>query len=135
MAERSALPVYGNVIKFIQTQTLENFAELGNKPQTTIYTEPEINWKLNFNPDTSSSRFSVLRNLTENIFTITESKEKNKTTDIPFITNGTVSALELLKDTIGKEIKTAAKFPPELAGPNAQFHILNPSLPTPFSLP
>jgi len=117
MAERSALPVYGNTIKFVQTQTESKFEAPGSKPQAAIYTLPEINWKLNFNSDTAVSFFSVKRNLTENIFTLTQGKEKYKELDIPFVTNGIASALQLLKDTIGKEIKTIAKFPI----PNPQF--------------
>ena len=123
MAERSALPVYGNVIKFIQTQTTDSLAGL-NKPQTTIYTEPEINWKLNFNTDTLQSRFSVQRNLSENIFTLIESNEKNNEVNIPFVTNGIASALELLKDTIGKEIKIATQLHPELPEPHSQLHLI-----------
>jgi D-alanyl-D-alanine carboxypeptidase/D-alanyl-D-alanine-endopeptidase (penicillin-binding protein 4) len=119
MAERSALPVYGNVVKFIQTQTTETQEVAGNKPQAIVYTAPEINWKLHFSPDTSS-RFSVQRNLLENIFTVTQGKEKYKTTDIPFVTNGIASALELLKDTIGKEITPVAKF----QIPNPEFHYI-----------
>ena len=111
MVDRSSLPVYGNLIKFVQTQTVEKIEELNDKPQTTIYTEPEINWKLNFNSVTSSKSLYVERNLNENIFTISEGKEKYKEYHVPFITNGITSALELLKDTIGKEIKTAEKFP------------------------
>ncbi len=107
MAERSALPVYGNTIKFVQTQTAETIEELASKPQTTIYTQPEINWKLNFNADTGIAHFSVKRNLHENVFTITEGKEKQKEVNIPFATNGLASALELLKDTVGKEITPA----------------------------
>ena len=82
MADRSPLPVYGNTIKFVQTQTMEKIEELNNKPQTTIYTEPEINWKLNFNADTGNSNFVVKRKLDENIFTVTEGKEKNR--ELPF---------------------------------------------------
>jgi len=121
MAERSALPVYGNTIKFVQTQTIEKIEELGNKPQTTIYTEPEINWKLNFNTDTGSSIFFAKRAISENIFTITEGKEKHKEIHIPFVTNGITSALELLKDTIGKEIKIKDKLP----APAPQFHAIH----------
>ena len=109
MAERCALPVYGNTIKFVQTQTAEKMEELANKPQTTIYTEPEINWKLNFTADTGGQHFFVKRNLNENVFTITEGKEKFKELNIPFVTNGLASALELLKDTIGKNIGIAGK--------------------------
>lgn len=127
MAERSALPVYGNVIKFIQTQTAQTQEVAGNKPQAIVYTQPEINWKLNFNSDTGSAHFGVQRNLYENIFTVTQGKEKYKELDIPFVTNGIASALELLKDTIGKEIKTAAEFRPNHPGtpaPNFQFHLI-----------
>jgi len=109
MAERSALPVYGNTIKFVQTQTQEKMEELADKPQTTIYTTPEINWKLNFNSDTARGSFFVKRNTGENIFTITEGKEKYRELSVPFVTNGLSSALELLKDTVGKEIKMVNK--------------------------
>ena len=130
MAERSALPVYGNILKFVQTQTVEKMEELGNKPQTTIYTEPEINWKLNFNSDTGSSNFFVKRKINENIFTITEGKVKYKEVFIPFVTNGILSALELLKDTIGKEIKIKDKLPilnhpSETAGRAGQSHTIH----------
>ncbi len=111
MEDRSPLPVYGNTIKFVQTVINETNEALGEKPQITVYTEPEINWKLNFSSDTSSSSFKVDRLLNENIFTITEGKEKNKSINFPFVTNGIASALELLKDTIGKEIKPVEKLP------------------------
>lgn len=106
MAERSVLPLYGNTIKFVQTQIGRDESQF-DKPQPTIYTEPEINWKLSFNTDTSK-RFSVKRNLHENIFSITASKEKNKFVYVPFLTNGTATAIELLKDTSRKEIKVLA---------------------------
>ena len=116
MAERSALPVFGNTIKFVQTQTEGN---ADNKPQSTIYTEPEIGWKLNFSPDTST-RFSVKRKLSDNIFTISASKEKFKSVDVPFVTNGITAALELLRDTIGKEIK----FTPTDRPVNSHIHFI-----------
>ncbi|GAC1424480.1 MAG: D-alanyl-D-alanine carboxypeptidase/D-alanyl-D-alanine-endopeptidase [Chitinophagaceae bacterium] len=118
MAERNALPVYGNTIRFVQTKTEGKFDGPGNKPQATIYTEPEINWKLNFNPDTSANSFFVKRNLNENIFTITQGKEKYKELEIPFVTNGISSALELLKDTIGNKIKITSQYPVA----HSQFH-------------
>ena len=124
MADRSPLPVYGNTIKFVQTQTMEKIEELNNKPQTTIYTEPEINWKLNFNADTGNSNFVVKRKLDENIFTVTEGKEKNRELAIPFVTNGLASALELLKDTIGKEIKPANQFPTGGGQTGSAFHTI-----------
>ncbi len=104
MAERSALPVYGNVIKFVQAQTEEpSFAPVNNT-ETSIYTIPEINFKLNFNPDTSSKTFFVERKRDDNIFTVTQGREKYKEQVVPFSVKGIQSALELLKDTTGKEI-------------------------------
>ncbi|MEP7279968.1 MAG: D-alanyl-D-alanine carboxypeptidase [Bacteroidota bacterium] len=111
MAERSPLPVYGNTIRFVQTQTAGNTDGVYNKPQTAIYTLPDINWKLNFNPDTASSRFYVQRDLANNKFLITQGKEKYREASVPFVTNGLGSALELLKDTIGKEIKPVPGWP------------------------
>lgn len=119
-AERSSLPVYGNTIKFVQTQTIEKLDAFDDKPQTTIYTVPEINWKLNFNSDTSSKVFSVERSRSENIYTVTEGKEKYKEQEIPFVTSGIQSALELLKDTVGKEIKAVDQFKMQ----NAKFKII-----------
>jgi serine-type D-Ala-D-Ala carboxypeptidase/endopeptidase (penicillin-binding protein 4) len=105
MAERNALPVYGNTIKFVKKETTGTSFGIDNMPQVSTYTVPDINWKIKFNTDTGSI-FSVERNRDENIFTITEGKEKYKEQEIPFVTNGIQSALELLKDTIGKDIKT-----------------------------
>ncbi|MFT3931973.1 MAG: D-alanyl-D-alanine carboxypeptidase/D-alanyl-D-alanine-endopeptidase [Chitinophagaceae bacterium] len=120
MADRSPLPVYGNTIKFVQTQTEEDFVELSNKPQTTVYTEPEIDWKLKFSADTSSHSFSVRRNLGENVFNVTEGKEKYRELSVPFVTNGLDAALELLKDTVGKEISVIEKS----TVPLSQFHAI-----------
>lgn len=64
-----------------------------------------MNWKVRFSADTSSKQFYVLRNRDENVFTITEGVEKRKEQWVPFVTNGVQSAIELLRDTIGKEIK------------------------------
>ena len=93
MAERSPLPVYGNVIRFVQTESDEG---------PVVFTEPEINWKLNFNPDPSTKTFSVRRERGENIFRVTTGNEKLREQEVPFVTNGLQSAVELLKDTVQK---------------------------------
>jgi D-alanyl-D-alanine carboxypeptidase/D-alanyl-D-alanine-endopeptidase (penicillin-binding protein 4) len=111
MVERSPLPVYGNLIKFVQTETGGNLAGLGDEMQTAVYTIPEINWKLRFSPD-SSKRFYVERTLDDNIFTVTQGKEKYREMAVPFSTKGMASALELLKDTTGKEIAIVNTLPP-----------------------
>lgn len=99
MAERSPMPVYGNVIKWTQENN-------GFDP-SVVYSIPEVNWKVDF--DTAqSNHFFVQRSIAENHFTITEGKEKLKEQDVPFVTNGIVAALELLPDTIHKAISQAS---------------------------
>lgn len=95
MAERSPLPVYGNIIRFVQEQTTT-----GGKEEPVIYTIPDINWKLNFNPDPTTKAFSVRRQRNENIFRVTTGTEKYREQEVPFITNGLESSFELLKDSV-----------------------------------
>lgn len=94
MAERSPLPVFGNVIRFVQT--VQDDGQL-------VFTEPDINWKLNFNPDTTSKTFGVRRERSENVFRVTNGKENYREIEVPFVTYGLTSALELLNDTIHNE--------------------------------
>jgi len=95
MAERSPMPVYGNVIKWTQENN-------GFDP-SVVYSSPEVNWKVDF--DTAqSNNFFVQRSIAENHFTITEGKEKLQEQEVPFVTNGIGAALELLPDTIHKTI-------------------------------
>ena len=70
-----------------------------------------MNWKVRFNPDTSSKIFYVQRNKEENVFVITEGFENKKQQEVPFVTHGIQSALELLKDTIGKDIVILDRIP------------------------
>lgn len=97
MTERSALPVYGNIIKWTQV----------NEPSKTepfVYSEPEVNWKVNFNPE-KTNQFKVTRNRDANIYTISEGREMVKSVELPFYTDGIAAALELLKDTVYKTIQ------------------------------
>jgi len=98
MAERSPMPVYGNIIKWTQEND-------GIDP-AVVYSMPEVNWNVDF--DTAqSSNFFVKRSLAENHFRITEGKEKIKEQEVPFVTNGLSAALELLPDTIHKTVSVA----------------------------
>ena len=98
MAERSPLPIYGNVIKWIQ--------EAGSD-EPLVYSIPEVNWKVDF--DTVKAKFFfVERALNENIYKITEGNEKLKEQYVPFVTHGIITALELLSDTIHKAINLVA---------------------------
>jgi len=57
-----------------------------------------------FNTDTARSNFFVQRDRDENVFHITQGTEKKKEQEVPFVTHGLQSALELLPDTIRKQI-------------------------------
>lgn len=95
MAERSPMPVYGNIIKWTQEND-------GIDP-SVVYSMPEVNWEVDF--DTlQSNNFFVQRSLAENHYKITEGKEKLKEQEVPFVTHGIGAALELLPDTIHKTI-------------------------------
>ncbi len=96
MTDRSPMPVYANVIKWAQTQVSDG--------TFSSFSIPDINWKVVFSNDSTSKNFSVKRRLDENVFEITQGTEKYKEEKIPFVTKGLESAVELLKDTIGKNI-------------------------------
>ncbi len=105
-AERNAFPIYGNLIQWFQERTTK---ENPTNPQDTIdlflYSNPEINWPVNFTKPRTS--FLVKRNEHENSFLLAEGREQSATQSVPFITNGLSTALLLLKDSLGKEIKIA----------------------------
>ncbi len=101
MAERSPFPIYGNLIKWIEVRDSSSISALANK-EAFVYSEPDINWKVNFVNDDSSHVFSVKRALVENQFTICQGKEADARISVPFLTHGMQSALELLPDTLGK---------------------------------
>jgi serine-type D-Ala-D-Ala carboxypeptidase/endopeptidase (penicillin-binding protein 4) len=102
MTERSPLPVYGNYIKWIQQRNVE---ERDGKMDTSgiVFTDPEVNWDVQFKTGKTTA-FDVTRPRTENKYTITEGKELKKELEVPFVTNGLQSALELLKDTLHQTI-------------------------------
>lgn len=104
MAERSALPVYGNTIKWTQASQKNTQPNVEDSVQTFIYSDPEVNWKVRFKEDTAKKGFVVTRKKDENIFEVHQGKEPFKEQVVPFVTNGVLSAVELLKDTTGKTI-------------------------------
>ncbi|MFI5155052.1 MAG: D-alanyl-D-alanine carboxypeptidase/D-alanyl-D-alanine-endopeptidase [Chitinophagales bacterium] len=104
MAERSALPVYGNLIRWVQQTQQKANAETQFDSSPSIYSIPEVDWKVRFSTDTQSRKFLVKRHLFENVFEVNEGLEKNAEQLVPFITNGSTSAIMLLKDTLGQNI-------------------------------
>ena len=116
MAERSPLPVYGNVIRWIQEKDTSNIpaSDTEIEPQVFTYSVPDVNWKVRFNAETGRRNFSVSRSRHDNEFTITQGEEKSKIVEVPFVTHGLQSALELLPDAIDKPVvqleKSQARF-------------------------
>jgi D-alanyl-D-alanine carboxypeptidase/D-alanyl-D-alanine-endopeptidase (penicillin-binding protein 4) len=91
MPERSAFPVYGNLIRWIYDTV-----------STSFYSIPDIDWPVRFSPDSSKQGFSVRRDVHSNEFQITEGRSKILEQDVPFITEDLAGAATLLKDTLGK---------------------------------
>lgn len=103
MPEKSALPIYGNVVRWIQIRDSGSIQALARE-EAFIYSEPDISWSVRFSEDTGAARFSAVRSLRENRFLITQGKEENASIDVPFITNGVESALLLLRDQLEIEV-------------------------------
>jgi D-alanyl-D-alanine carboxypeptidase/D-alanyl-D-alanine-endopeptidase (penicillin-binding protein 4) len=102
-AERSPLPVYGNMIRWVQeSQKGQQNEQFGSSP--SIYSVPDIDWPVKFTTDTMQKSFFVHRHKDENVYEITEGKEKFRQQYTPFITNGLASAALLLKDTVGRSV-------------------------------
>jgi D-alanyl-D-alanine carboxypeptidase/D-alanyl-D-alanine-endopeptidase (penicillin-binding protein 4) len=94
--------VYGNFIRWVQEKQPPR--EPGASPSISVYSIPEVNWKVKFSADTSSRLFHVHRKMNENMFEVTQGFEAHRVQDVPFITHGLESAVELLKDTVGAHI-------------------------------
>jgi len=101
MPERSAFPVYGNLIRWAQDTNSGSF-----------YSIPEVDWRVRFSPDSSNQGFSVHRDVHDNVFVITEGKGRAHEQDVPFITEGIASAATLLKDTVGRAVGIRNSLPP-----------------------
>ncbi|MDP4213100.1 MAG: D-alanyl-D-alanine carboxypeptidase [Bacteroidota bacterium] len=108
--ERSLLPVYGNFIRWTQKKEPgSGNAAFETTPQ--VFSSPEISWKVNFSTDTAEKTFYVRRAKDTNTFEIRTGNEAFKEQDVPFITNSLSSALELLKDTLGKPVYSIHQAP------------------------
>jgi D-alanyl-D-alanine carboxypeptidase/D-alanyl-D-alanine-endopeptidase (penicillin-binding protein 4) len=105
MVERSPLPVYGNILQWVQEANEDGGTENNFAKTPFIYSIPEVNWKVRFNIDTVYRNFYVQRDQAENVYHISQGREKKKEQYVPFVTHGLRSALELLPDTIGKTIE------------------------------
>lgn len=109
--ERSPMPVYGNFLRWIQQSQEPKKQDSLFDASPSFYSIPEVNWNVNFNTDRTGKNFFVRRKQNENVFEITQGTEKLKTQDVPFVTNGLDAAIELLKDTVSKNIFPIKGFP------------------------
>ena len=106
MAERNVMPVYGNLVRWIQSAQSHEQQELQGQMQTFVFSEPDVSWKVRFIEDTSNKSFRVSRRRDENYFEVYQGNESLSVQSVPFITHGVQSALALLKDTIYQDIVT-----------------------------
>ncbi len=91
MAERSAAPIYGNVVAFKKTGNQLSVLPKLFKDSVTIY------------GNLQSGSFSIERDYYNNSFSLQNSSRKFTATDIPFITSE-VLAVALLEDSLKKPI-------------------------------
>ncbi|MES2328344.1 MAG: D-alanyl-D-alanine carboxypeptidase [Bacteroidota bacterium] len=84
MAERSAMPIYGNLVKFTNTNGLKAMPSYFQKPMG----------------ETGSGSFSIRREFGTNSFLIRPSSTKFSSAEIPFYTTGNQVLLQLLRDTL-----------------------------------
>ncbi len=96
MTERNALPVYGNTLKWVQEKVRSN--SVSADESFSVYSDPEVNWKVRFEPDPLKKEFNVVRERLENIFRVTEGTEAYKELFVPFITNGSPTYIEFRKE-------------------------------------
>lgn len=112
LAERSAFPVYGNVIRWIQERSgTVNEDETEFDQSVFIYSIPEVEWDVRFDPAPDAKEFQVRRHFHRNDFFITQGSETKKELQVPYITNGFESGLQLMRDSIGRNMGMTARVP------------------------
>jgi len=111
--ERSPFPVYGNFIRWTQ-QKLAVRSNASFEETASVFSSPEIPWKVGFSPDSLPRTFLVKRALDSNVFNIRLGAETDIQQDVPFVTHTLQSAMELLPDTIGKKV-FSLKLPPGIS--------------------
>ncbi|MCZ2223912.1 MAG: D-alanyl-D-alanine carboxypeptidase [Chitinophagales bacterium] len=91
MPEISAVPIYGNTVKFIKNDNKISVSPRWFKDSLTIYGNTQL------------GNFSINRNNFSNQFTLINSEKFFTETEVPFITSENLS-IELLQDTLLKLI-------------------------------
>jgi len=112
MAERSAFPIYGNVVKFTKADVLTDYKKNESKAASPISVQPNyfldsiinpidsITPKVFILPGGPASSFSLQRFFSSNQFVVKGQSNNTFTKYIPFVTNKSETALRLLNDTL-----------------------------------
>ncbi|REG91422.1 D-alanyl-D-alanine carboxypeptidase [Algoriphagus antarcticus] len=95
-AERSALPLYGDIVRFAKEEGDSTFSIYPTRfSSSLVETQPRGNSSSSFRRDHLENKFKY--------FVTTEASDKRFETDIPFITSADFAA-QLLSEEIGREI-------------------------------
>ena len=121
MVERSALPVYGNIVKFKMNAlkfTNQYSADINwnispilfkdsinNYYSLPLYLRAKREMMDSFSSKKEVLNFSILRNKTNNNFILEKGETKFTDQEIPFYTNGNLTAVEVLKNDYKVNIK------------------------------
>ncbi len=87
MAERSMMPIYGNVVNFSQKINFKATPSYFQKPLDELVAN-------------AKGEFSIRRDYGSNLFTLRPTTNKFTAADIPFYTSGNKALIQLLNDTL-----------------------------------
>jgi D-alanyl-D-alanine carboxypeptidase/D-alanyl-D-alanine-endopeptidase (penicillin-binding protein 4) len=65
-----------------------------------VYSEPEVDWPVDFAPANAARVFEVDRARDQNRFMIRQGREASAVQEVPFVTDGLRSAIDLLRDSL-----------------------------------
>ncbi len=98
MAERSPLPVYGNVLHWkLQRSADSTTVNLISIPRTAFHASYDT---------ASGLGFSVVRAVSANDYRISAGREKQGEAVVPFVTDGLQTAMQLLADTLHRPVSS-----------------------------
>jgi serine-type D-Ala-D-Ala carboxypeptidase/endopeptidase (penicillin-binding protein 4) len=128
-AERSSLPLYGNIIRWTE-QNAPRRSNAAFEESATVFSSPEISWKVRYSPDSLPRTFLVKRLMDSNVFVIRPGNESEIRQDVPFITNGLRTAIELLPDTLGKPVYISTRYVNSNASANPVAAVVPKAIPS-----
>ncbi len=94
MAERSMMPVYGNVVNFSQKGSFKAYPSLYQKPLDELVAN-------------AKGGFSIRRDFASNQYSLRPSNGKLTSVDVPLYTTGNIATVQLLNDTLGNKVELA----------------------------